>query len=178
MLIKERHLNNINSSLIKLSELDKNDRFSPKLFSSKMMLAPIQVKLPRTLKLSEDEDRKNKDYQAKIFVSRLNKEKSERAKKRYVERKKFGNDKLTSEDVVDNLLQKIDKMKMNQINLDDLKLIGINLNMNDDWMHKSQVEDLQLPPINRLKSSGESYIKKDERKKKKYYNYIGENILF
>ncbi len=39
----------------KLIEVDKSEKFAPKLFSSKIMLSPIQVKLPRTMKLSEDD---------------------------------------------------------------------------------------------------------------------------
>ncbi len=45
----------INSSIMKLIENDKKDIFAQKLFSSRKMLSPLQIKIPRTLKMSDDE---------------------------------------------------------------------------------------------------------------------------
>ncbi len=133
------------------------------------MIAPIQVKLPRTLKISEDDERRNRDYQAKNFISKINKEKSER-KKRSLDKRKV--ERL---EPVESLLQKMDRIKMNQINLDDLKLIGINLNNREDYGIPN-VEEISLPPINRFKNNGDGYVKKNT--KKRYNNHIGDNVLF
>ncbi len=123
------------------------------------------------------QERRNKDYLAKNFISRLNKEKSQRTRRRNDENNKAVVDRLSSVGIVDNLFQKIDKMKINQINLEDLKLFGVNLNIHEDLIYKPQAEDLYLPPINKFKNSSNSHGKKDV-KKKRYSNYIGENLLF
>ena len=81
--------------------------------------------------------------------------------------------------MLENLLKKIDKIKMNQINLESLKSIGINIGSDDNYDYRG--DDLKLPNINNRYSYGSDLIIKSKelremssKKKKNIY----ENVLF
>ena len=124
--------------------------------------------------------RRSKDDEAKNFIKKLNYDKIARRNKIIEKNKKSIIEKAANSDIMlENLLKKIDKIKMNQINLDSLKSIGINIGSDDNYEYKS--DEFKLPHINNRYSYGSELIMKNKQLRElssKKKNNLYENVLF
>lgn len=139
---------------MKVSKIDNqiNDNkisYQNHIFSNKYTIAPIQYdkKKPRTLRISIDEERKQKDIDAKCFIQKLNKGKLERLVREETKRKQFEERLIEMVSNAENSLGK--RIKDNNYNV---KTNEINKLTKEPNKHKNNLSsDIKLPLISKSK---------------------------